>query len=117
MIIAITSTGRDLDSSVDERFGRCRYFIFIDPETGEYEAVENECGAGAHGAGVQAAQLLAEKGVSALITGNVGPNAISILREAKIEVDTANSMTVKEAVENYVKGRLVLKNQDGRNLT
>jgi predicted Fe-Mo cluster-binding NifX family protein len=39
--IAVTSTGSSLDSMVDERFGRCRFFIFINPESKEYEAVEN----------------------------------------------------------------------------
>ncbi|TYP57592.1 NifB/NifX family molybdenum-iron cluster-binding protein [Thermosediminibacter litoriperuensis] len=72
MKVAVTSTGSDLDSILDERFGRCKYFIFIDPETKEFEAVENECMSGAHGTGVQVAQFIIDNGISALITGNVG---------------------------------------------
>ncbi|MDK2879722.1 MAG: hypothetical protein PWR06_2438 [Thermoanaerobacteraceae bacterium] len=106
MKIAITSSGSDLDSMVDERFGRCRYFIFADSDTKEFEAVENEYASGAHGTGVQVAQFIVDKGVSALITGNVGPNAMRVLTESGIEVYTAHSMSVKEALEHFKKGNL-----------
>lgn len=106
MKVAVTATGSDLDSMVDERFGRCRYFIFIDPETEEFEAVENIYMGDAHGAGVQVAQFIIDKGISALITVNVGPNAMRVLKESGIEVYAASSMSVKEAVENYVHGKL-----------
>ena len=42
MKIAISSTGKNLDSQIDPRFGRCQCFIFIDPETMEFEAFDNE---------------------------------------------------------------------------
>ncbi|MDN5302917.1 MAG: hypothetical protein PWQ60_2431 [Thermoanaerobacteraceae bacterium] len=106
MKIAITSSGSDLDSMVDERFGRCRYFIFADSDTKEFEAVENEYASGAHGTGVQVAQFIVDKGISALITGNVGPNAMRVLMESGIEVYTTRSMTVKEALEHFEKGNL-----------
>ncbi|MDN5332723.1 MAG: hypothetical protein PWP45_1948 [Tepidanaerobacteraceae bacterium] len=106
MRIAITSTGSNLDSMIDERFGRCRFFIIINPESKEYEAVENIYAGDAHGAGVQVAQFIVDKGVSALITGNVGPNALRVLKESGIEVYAASSVSVKEAFENYIKGKL-----------
>lgn len=106
MKIAVTSSGSDLDSMVDERFGRCRYFIFADSDTKEFEAVENEYASGAHGTGVQVAQFIADKKASALITGNVGPNAMRVLTESGIEVYTAHSMSVKEALEHFEKGKL-----------
>lgn len=106
MKVAVTSTGSDLDSMLDERFGRCKYFIFIDPETKEFEAVENKYMGDAHGAGVQVAQFIVDEGASALITGNVGPNALKVLKESGIEVYAASSMSVKEAVENYIHGKL-----------
>ncbi|KYO68588.1 NifB/NifX family molybdenum-iron cluster-binding protein [Thermovenabulum gondwanense] len=106
MLIAVTSTGNALDSFIDERFGRCKYFIIINPQTKEYEAIENEYSNSAHGTGVQVAQFIVDKGVSAIITGYVGPNAISILNEAGIEIYSANSISVKEALENYFQGKL-----------
>ena len=65
MKIAVSSTGKDLNSQIDPRFGRCQYFIFLDPETMEFEAFENTGLMASGGAGVQAAQLVAQKGASA----------------------------------------------------
>jgi len=106
MKIAVTSTGSNLNSMVDERFGRCSYFIFVDPDTMEFEAVENECRGNVHGTGVQVAQFIVDKGVSVIITGNVGPNAMRVLKESGIEVYAAGSMSVMEAVKNYIQGKL-----------
>ncbi|MCR4431828.1 MAG: NifB/NifX family molybdenum-iron cluster-binding protein [Tepidanaerobacteraceae bacterium] len=106
MKVAVTSSGSDLDSMVDERFGRCRYFIFADSDTKQFEAVENEYASGAHGTGVQVAQFIADKKASALITGNVGPNAMRVLMESGIEVYTAHSMSVKQALEHFEEGKL-----------
>ncbi|HBT03829.1 MAG TPA: dinitrogenase iron-molybdenum cofactor biosynthesis protein, partial [Thermodesulfobacterium commune] len=41
MKICIVSQGKDLEAEIDSRFGRCRYFVFYDTETGEYEVIEN----------------------------------------------------------------------------
>ena len=30
MNVAVSATGKDLDSSINERFGRCRHFIIIE---------------------------------------------------------------------------------------
>ena len=106
MKIAISSTGKDLDAQIDPRFGRCQYFIFLDPETMEFEAAENQGGAAMGGAGVQAAQLVAQKGVTALITGNLGPNAASALSASGIKVYLVPGGTIKEVAEAYKSGTL-----------
>ena len=41
MKICVTSTGPSLDAPVDPRFGRCQYFMIVDSETMEYEAMQN----------------------------------------------------------------------------
>jgi predicted Fe-Mo cluster-binding NifX family protein len=104
MKICITSEGKGLDSKVDPRFGRCRYFIFADADTLEYEAVDNPNIESTGGAGIQSAQLVASKKAAAVITGNVGPNAFQTLRAAGIEVFTGASGTVKETIARYKKG-------------
>jgi predicted Fe-Mo cluster-binding NifX family protein len=106
MKIAISSTGKDLNCQIDPRFGRCQYFIFIDPETMEFEASENEGLMAMGGAGVQAAQLIAQRGATALITGNLGPNAASALSGSGIKIYLVSSGTVKEAIEAYKTGSL-----------
>ena len=104
MKIAISSSGKDLDCQIDPRFGRCQYFIFIDPETMEFEVSENEGLMAMGGAGVQAAQLVVQKGANALITGNLGPNAASALSASGIRVYLVPGGTIKDVIEGYRSG-------------
>lgn len=104
--ICVTSEGNNLDSMVDARFGRCRYFIIIDPDSLQFEAIENPNIEAMGGAGIQSAQLVAGKGVKAVLTGNVGPNAFQTLQAANIAIFVGVSAKVKDAVEGYKKGEL-----------
>lgn len=104
MRICITSTGKDLDAQVDAVFGRARYFLLVDPETLEVESVENM--PGAHGAGVQAAQTMVDKGISIILTGNVGPNAFQGLTAAGIKIHLGAKGTGRDALTAYQGGAL-----------
>jgi predicted Fe-Mo cluster-binding NifX family protein len=106
MKIAVSSTGKDLNCQIDPRFGRCQYFIFIDPETMEFEAFENVGLMASGGAGVQAAQLIVQKGAKALITGNLGPNAASAISASGIKAYLVPGGTVKDVIEGYKTGSL-----------
>ncbi|MFA5062970.1 MAG: NifB/NifX family molybdenum-iron cluster-binding protein [Candidatus Omnitrophota bacterium] len=104
MKICVTSEGKTLDSKVDPRFGRCRNFIFFDTDTGNFEAQENANAQFQGGAGIQSGQLVVSRGVEAVLTGNVGPNAHQVLSAAGISIFAGISGTVKEAIEAYKKG-------------
>jgi len=106
MKIAISSTGPDLDSQVDPRFGRCRYFLIIDRETREFEAVQNPHVLTMGGAGIQSAQLVANKGAEVILTGNCGPNAFQTLSAVGVKVIVGIAGTVREAIERYKRGDL-----------
>ena len=108
MKICVTSEGNSLDSKVDGRFGRCKYFIIVDTETLKFEAVQNPNLESMGGAGIQSAQLVASKQVKAVLTGNVGPNAFQTLQAAGIEILTGASDTVKKTIEKYKKGEFKL---------
>ena len=101
MKIAISSSGKTLDSPLDPRFGRCAWFLVIDPADMCYEAFDNQSAAQSSGAGIQAAQFLADKNVAAVITGHVGPNAVQTLSAAGIEIFAEQQGTIKEVVERY----------------
>jgi predicted Fe-Mo cluster-binding NifX family protein len=105
MKICITAEGTTLDSKVDPRFGRSQNFIFFDTQTGRFEAQENTNAQFQGGAGIQSGQFMVSKGVKAVITGNVGPNAHQVLTAAGITVFTGASGTVKEAIEVYKSGK------------
>lgn len=106
MKICITSQGDSLDSQIDPRFGRCQYFIIVDPETLEYEAIGNTNVQATGGAGIQSGQLVVSKGVKAVLTGNVGPNAFQTLRAGGIDVIVNISGSAREAAEKYKRGEV-----------
>ncbi|MCK4912419.1 MAG: NifB/NifX family molybdenum-iron cluster-binding protein [Candidatus Omnitrophica bacterium] len=106
MKICITAQGDNLDSVVDPRFGRCQYFIILDTDSLEFEAIENPNVSGMGGVGIQSAQFISEKKIKAVLTGNVGPNAFQTLKAANIEVIVGVLGIVKEAVEKYKNGEL-----------
>ena len=106
MKVGVTSTGENLEADIDQRFGRCRYFIFVDIESMKFEILPNDNLMASGGAGIQAAQTIANKGVQAIITGNVGPNAFQTLSAAGVKIFTGQSGTIRDAIEKFKKGEL-----------
>jgi predicted Fe-Mo cluster-binding NifX family protein/ferredoxin len=104
MKIAVTSTGPALDDNVEARFGRCAYFLIIDTDTMQFEAIENPNIALGGGAGIQSAQLMSEKRVTAVLTGNCGPNAFNVFGQAGIQVIVGVSGPVRNAIEQFKAG-------------
>ena len=106
MKICVTASSGNMDANVDPRFGRCPYFVIVDSETMEFTVVSNDSTNAAHGAGIQAAQTVANMGASVVITGNVGPNAFNVLSASGIKIVTGASGNIREAVEKYKSGQL-----------
>lgn len=106
MKLAASSTGKTLESAVEERFGRCPYFLIINPATLEFEAIANENADQGGGVGLQSARLIADKKVSGVLTGRCGPYALKVFEEAGIQVITGVSGSVSQAVQQYTGGVL-----------
>jgi len=107
MRVAITSQGVDMASEVDQRFGRAKFFIVVDTETGGFVAHDNAQNLNAaQGAGIQAAQKVVELDVEAVLTGNVGPKAFSTLKVGYIKVYVGATGSVENAVEQFKTGQL-----------
>lgn len=106
MIVAISSTGTSLESKVDPRFGRCPFFIIYDTDNDSFEHVENQARQAMGGAGIQTGQMIANRGVKAVITGNVGPNAFKVLSTAGVKVYSGISGKVSDAVQKLKAGEL-----------
>ena len=107
MKVAVSSTGPELTSPVDARFGRAAYFVIVDTETTATESVENRQNRNAaQGAGIQSASTVASSGAQAVLTGHCGPKAFRALRAAGIDVYTNVQGTVGQAVEQLKAGQL-----------
>ena len=106
MRIAVSASGPSLDAEVDPRFGRCRYFIIVDPENMEFEMMENSGALVGGGAGIATAQMISVRGVEAVLTGNCGPNAFQVLSAAGIKVVTGVSGKVRDTTQSYKAGSL-----------
>jgi len=107
MKICVCSTGSNLDSQVSPVFGRCPYFLIVDSETKEFKSISNLAGQADRGAGVAAGQLVASEKTVAVICGNFGPNALSVLQMSGIKIYPGIfGLTVRQTIDKYNKGEL-----------
>ena len=105
MKVCITAGASGLDAPMDPRFGRCPFFVVVDLDNMSENSIPNSNVTASSGAGIQAAQEIAKQGVSALITGNIGPNAMQTLSAAKIDVYQHQSGgSVRDVVEKFQRG-------------
>ena len=107
MKIAISSKGNTLDAEVDPRFARCRYFLIVDTENRQVEAIDNTDNINrAGGAGIQAAELISSSGAEALLTNHCGPRAFMTLKAAGLKVFTGVEGSASEAIDQFNRGDL-----------
>ncbi len=106
--IAVSCDGPGLDNPVESRFGRAAGFMIVDPETLEFEYLDNGSSqAMARGAGIQAAENVARSGAKVVLTGYVGPKAFQTLQAAGVRIgQKMENLTVREAVEQYKTGQI-----------
>jgi predicted Fe-Mo cluster-binding NifX family protein len=108
MRIAVSSAGENIESKVSDVFGRCPYFIIAEINNDKIEkikAIKNENTDQSRGAGVLTAQLMAEKDVKAVITGNVGPRALDILKQFSIEVYSGEG-AIADVIQGFIGKKL-----------
>ena len=108
MKVAITANAGTMESPVDLRFGRAKYLIVVDTVTDEHEVVDNSQNLNAaQGAGIQTGKNVANLGVQAVITGNVGPKAFMVLGAVGIKAYLCPAgTTVDQAVQSFKAGKL-----------
>ncbi|MCK4831040.1 NifB/NifX family molybdenum-iron cluster-binding protein [bacterium] len=109
MKLVLSSTGESLDSQVDVRFGRCPFFIIAEIENSKIKktrAIENKAMMQGGGAGITAAQIIANEEIDVVIIINIGPKAVDIFQQLEIEVYQGNQGTVKENIQQFIDGKL-----------
>ena len=108
MKIAATTQSGGLKDIIVPQFGRAPSFTIVeyDEEIKSVEVVQNTAAMQPSGAGIMASQILTDRGVEVLLTGNVGPKAMSVLRSAGIKIYRADGLTVEEAIKRFISGQL-----------
>ena len=105
MKVCITSQGRGLTLDLDPKFGRCRYYIFIDTENSDFESIENPDINTKCCVGIKAGGFIASKDVKILITGKVGQHAFDELRNAGIKIVTGAKGKIITIIEDFKCGK------------
>ena len=108
MKVAISSTGKTLESEVDVRFGRCLYFLIVEIENKKIKNVkpiENTAKAQMGGAGISAGEIVANEKVDAVITTNLGPRAFSVFGQFGIKVYQGQGK-IKDVVQDFIDDKL-----------
>jgi len=104
MRVAVSSSGRTLESPVDPRFGRSPYYIIIETDNMEYDVLNNTR-MSAPG-GVDAAQIVAAENIDVVLAGAIGPNSSKLLSQAGIKIVKDVRGSVREALCIFLEGKL-----------
>ncbi|MFC1714083.1 NifB/NifX family molybdenum-iron cluster-binding protein [Candidatus Poribacteria bacterium] len=106
MKLAIPAKCPGLGAQVSPGFGRCEYFVIVGSDKLEFESIKNPNMGAMKTAGVKSSQMLADRKVQVILTGNVGPNAFQALSNAGIQIMTGVTGTVREAIRQFNSGQL-----------
>jgi predicted Fe-Mo cluster-binding NifX family protein len=102
MKIAVSASGKSLDSPFEPRFGRAPGFVILDTETNQVKYLDNSYSQNLpQGAGIQSAQMIMDSGAQVLITGNIGPRASQALENSNLEIFSCEAGTVSEAINSF----------------
>ncbi len=106
MKIAISSQGKEENSLMDSRFGRCEYFCIYDIEDAGFKVIENTAINSNAGAGIEAANLVLKENIDAIVTGNIGPHANEVLKRSNIKIFTSDVKRISDIINEYKRNKL-----------
>ena len=105
MKIAISATGKDLDSSIDIKFERCSFFLILDVEKNTLLPVENKTKDRPHEIGGTVGQLVANQGIDSAIASDIGPSTFEMFKRYGIKIYQAKGI-VEDAIQLLKDGKL-----------
>lgn len=111
MKIAIPIEEKSMESNISSSLGRAPYFLIYSSVTKKSEFLDNRAVAEQGGAGIRAAQVIADNGVRAVITNRCGENAEKLLRNAEVFVYEAIEGNAEENIAYYMDNKLSLLNE------
>jgi predicted Fe-Mo cluster-binding NifX family protein len=98
MIVAIPTEMDSLNSKISERFARTAYFLIYNTNDDSYEFISHEMQQ-EHGAGTKIVNELSVRNVEAVISKNIGLNALQALKVGNIKAYIASAGNVKENID------------------
>ena len=105
--IAVASHGEDLEAPLGPKGEPCTSFLLVDPQTMDFEVIRVEPAETLEQASVNAVRATARSGATVVITPEIRPVCCTALRALAITVALADpGMTVREAVQEYLGGKL-----------
>ena len=111
MKIAIPVDEKSLKSNVCVSFGRTPYFLIYDIDNQKSVFLDNSAAASTGGAGIKAAQMIADNKVNILLTPRLGENAADVLKSAEIEIYKTTTASAKDNIDAFIAGKLPLLNE------
>lgn len=106
MKIAISAKGRQVEDLVDMRFGRTEYFVIADENGQIVDVLDNAAQSATGGAGIAAAQAILDSGADVLITGQLGPNALKVIKSAALPAYQAINGSIGDNIKAYASDKL-----------
>ncbi len=107
MKIAITVQTDNTNPALEARFGRAPWIAVYDSDTSSSSIIDNRTIANfSQGAGIKCATSIVKLGISAVITGQVGPKALAVLRSGSVTVYTGATGLLWDAIEQYQESTL-----------
>lgn len=103
--IAVSTSRKSIEAQVEGLFGRSRFFILVDPDTMEWEALDNMKNLSSQNMiGVATARTLLRQNVQTVITGKCGSKAYEELKTAGVQVILNAKGKVRQALEKFIRG-------------
>lgn len=106
MKICLTAQERKLDSFLFPSFGRAPYFLIYDLKKEKGKFVANPAFSALKGAGVLASQTVIQEKIGAIISGNFGPTAFSLLERTGVNLYTAPLSPLETVITMFKEGKL-----------
>jgi predicted Fe-Mo cluster-binding NifX family protein len=104
--VAVATMGPGIHNQVSPKFGDSPYFVIFDSAKNNYAVVSNPNVNDATGRGIQTGQYMVDLGVSSVITGSIGGNALHTLHELRVNVYPGVTGTASRALTAFVNGSL-----------
>lgn len=92
---------------VDDHFGHCKYFSIATISNNEIVELEEVPSPNGCGCKSNIVETLKNKGVSIMLTGNIGQGAINKINNANIQVVRGCSGEITEVLKSFIKGETV----------